>query len=482
MENLLFNLLQFRVKSEPYAIAIKAYGRDISFRQLLILVKKIAHLLRRAGIQPGQRVITSIANRQVEWLITLALLHEATISCSNHGYAPIDEALDFSWHITDDPQAQASPEIIKLDAAWLDAATKESADIEVRLYEPNSVLRLVLTSGTEGKSKAVGLTYSMMEGRYSLRCIMLKLGQELSMFPMSTIGGSDSAYHTLFSGNPFICWKDYSHIVELINSRGIGFLSASPAQIMGLINFIRDKKIDLQKLEYVLTGGAVSSPSLLAMIREFLANHFINYYGSTEAGGCALFIPSQKNMDFIPPGYSFPQVSIEIVNELSESLPHGAEGSVRIKTPFMAREYVNNPEASALVFRGGWFYPGDRGHLNSEGLLTLTGRDSELINRGGTKFDPVPIELFLIDFDGVKDAAVFSVENQPGSDEVATALVVDEDFDLKTLKQALIDRFGAIKAPSVFFRVNHILRNSMGKTLRSQMSAHLANVIAKKLD
>ena len=58
----------------------------------------------------------------------------------------------------------------------------------------------------------------------------------------------------------------------------------------------------------------------------------------------------------------------------------------------VANEYFNNHEATAVSFKEGWFYPGDRGRSNENGLLFLTGREREIINRGGVKIDPVNVD------------------------------------------------------------------------------------------
>ena len=61
-------------------------------------------------------------------------------------------------------------------------------------------------------------------------------------------------------------------------------------------------------------------------------------------------------------GFILPGVQVEIVN--------GDE--IRIKTPVMITEYVDNPSETAKHFRDGWFYPGDRGYLTKDNRLVIT--------------------------------------------------------------------------------------------------------------
>ena len=98
----------------------------------------------------------------------------------------------------------------------------------------------------------------------------------------------------------------------------------------------------------------------------------------------------------------------------------------------MACEYFKNPEATAKCFKDGWFYPGDRGRLNKNGLLFLTGRQSEIVAK--------------------------------------------EDFDIPALHSGLVKKFGA---PVCFVRVKQIPRNQMGKVVRGQLRGRLSAILAE---
>jgi len=140
----------------------------------------------------------------------------------------------------------------------------------------------------------------------------------------------------------------------------------------------------------------------------------------------------------------------------------------------MACEYFRDPEESRKFFRDGWFYPGDRGRLLADGLLVLSGRESELINCGGVKIDAALIDQSLLDHEGVIDAAAFGIEGKTGIQEVAAALVVADGFDFEALHAALLAKLGKVGAPQQFFRVKEIPRNEMGKVMRTQLASHVA--------
>jgi acyl-coenzyme A synthetase/AMP-(fatty) acid ligase len=180
-------------------------------------------------------------------------------------------------------------------------------------------------------------------------------------------------------------------------------------------------------------------------------------------------------------GYLYPDAAVEVVGESDESLPYGVEGLLRFKRPHMVNEYYNDPLLSAKYFRDGWFYSGDRGRLMNDGLLILTGRDSELINRGGIKIDPVSIDHYLVDYPGVEDAAAFGFINKIGVQDVAVAIVIADNFDIDTLKIKLHEKLGGARYPSYFIKVNKIPRNQMGKVMRGQLSKQFDQLVKSNM-
>ena len=120
-------------------------------------------------------------------------------------------------------------------------------------------------------------------------------------------------------------------------------------------------------------GGSVP-PELLEQVWARMCTGIFNDYGATEVGSVAS--SDLRDANDIPGrrGYVVAPNSVEIVDEDGIAKAAEMEGIVRLRTPYMAAGYVGQPEASALVFRDGWFYPGDYGYLTPQGLLVITGR------------------------------------------------------------------------------------------------------------
>lgn len=478
MSNLIDHLV-FRARLEPGAVAIQGIDRELTFGQLLYLVKIMANRLRQSGIEPGQVVITSIGDKYLDWIVTLALSHEAAISCSIQRYSPlVASKLDYSWVITDRAVDHFAPEkTILADNNWLNGLKNLPPDIEAIYHQSEAdINRIILTSGTTGDAKSIAISYSnvLQRAKNSLQ-YTCNVSSFISLFHISTGLGLNNAVISLIRGTPFYCSKSFNDAIDLINKYSIEGVHGSVIQIDHLINEAISSKKYPSSLKTVIYAGSAASPSFLKNVSATLTGNIYNDYGSTETAGLCTFKPNHQTDPAIC-GFPYPDVDIQVVGENHEPLSRGEEGLLRFKRAHMIDGYFNEPQSSTKFFRDGWFYPGDRGCFNKDGLLILTGRDSEVINLGGAKVDPVAIEHLLSDCHGIEDAAVFGLERERGVQQIAAAIVVADDFDMDSLKKLFAEKLPPLKRPACILRVKHIPRNQTGKVMRDRLSREFSSL------
>jgi len=118
-----------------------------------------------------------------------------------------------------------------------------------------------------------------------------------------------------------------------------------------------------------------------------------------------------------------PGVEVRVVDGDTQSLPPGSEGELLVRGPERMIGYLDPASNRAALDDDGWLRTGDVGTVSRAGLLTVTGRRKDIVNRGGEKFSARDIEDLLAAHPAVRQAAVVpSPDTRFG--EVPVAFVV----------------------------------------------------------
>lgn len=464
--------LRFRARAQPRSVAIQTLDGGFSYGGLWATVRAMAWKLRQWRALQERVVVTCLGDRQTEWVLTLALMHEGAITCSNHGYAPIPASLAPDLVITDRAEEiEGAGDTLVLDSAWLDDLPEPPADLQAAAYAGgDSIVRLVLSSGTTGESKAVGLSIDVTLSRcLGGTTVWQKSLSQLSMLGLSTGMMWVHLVRTLLGGGTFYDARGARNVIAAIRAHRIRYLTGSPAQLISLVDAVQEEGATLESLAMVLYMGADLSPGALQRIRRVLCANVACNYGSAEAGGVAQFLRHDTQAPPGAAGYVLPEVELQVVDESDVPVTPGDEGRIRLRSPCLSPGYYRDSGATRRSFRDGWFYPGDRALLLEDGMLVLAGRESERINLGGVKINPADVDRVLLDQPGVRDAAAFGYEDRRGADGLAAAVVADEGLDPASLRDAFVRLGRAELCPGVFVTCPSIPRNAMGKPERRRL-------------
>ena len=104
-------------------------------------------------------------------------------------------------------------------------------------------------------------------------------------------------------------------------------------------------------------------------------------------------------------GSPIPDHDLRVVDGAGLELPDRSEGSLQFRGPSATTGYYRNPEATKQLFDGDWVNTGDRAYL-SDGVLYITGREKDIIIRGGRNISPYELEEAVGDIPGVRRGCV----------------------------------------------------------------------------
>src|SRR5665213_17137 len=468
----------FQCSRQPPAAAICVPGPGIgliSYRRLAQFIHHITRRLQLLGLPRQSVVAISIQDVIFHVIVILALTRLGVITVSlreEDNSIPIKvDAL-----ITDKKSPFNDAErIIVVDLGWIEGDGSPLEPHLLPLSSDEELCRIILTSGTTSTPKAVAISHKLLINRMARHLSVFgnRLGNCSRIYsdvPISSSLGFQFLIYTLWrGGTAFFPGKDFGSTLPMFEQYEVQCLVGSPGGFENLLRWFDLVPAYQSNIEVVLCAGDVLSRTLSDRLRARIASHLVTFYGSTEASMSATahareIADAQRAVGFVTPG-----VIIQIVDPSGALLPANHEGYVRLKSDYAVDRYFGNPEESSKVFRNGWFYPGDLGRLNSDGLLVISGREQAVLNLGGDKISSEAIELILSQFNGVIEAAAFSAPNEYGNSEVWAAIVGHTPFNQQALKEYCAARIPRPFSPARIYFVDSLPHNEMGKVDRSRL-------------
>jgi acyl carrier protein len=124
-------------------------------------------------------------------------------------------------------------------------------------------------------------------------------------------------------------------------------------------------------------------------------------------------------------GRAIPDHDLRVVDGAGLELPDRSEGALQFRGPSATTGYYRNSQATKELFDGEWVNTGDRAYL-SDGMLYLTGREKDIIIRGGRNISPYELEEAVGDIPGVRRGCVAVFGSMDGASGTERIVVLAE--------------------------------------------------------
>jgi fatty-acyl-CoA synthase len=161
-----------------------------------------------------------------------------------------------------------------------------------------------------------------------------------------------------------------------------------------------------------------------------------------------------------------------------------SQGEVVVRSPWLTQGYLQDPQNSEQLWRGGYLHTGDIGVIDAEGYLKITDRLKDVIKTGGEWISSLELEDLILKHPAVAEAAVVGVPD-PKWGERPLALVVAksgqevEATAIRAWLQDFADR-GVISKwgiPDRVLLVDAIPKTSVGKLDKKVMRQQYAQTV-----
>jgi oxalate---CoA ligase len=150
------------------------------------------------------------------------------------------------------------------------------------------------------------------------------------------------------------------------------------------------------------------------------------------------------------------------------------EGEVLVRSPALMSGYLERPDLTASAFADGWLRTGDVGQIGKDGLLRLTGRLKDEINRAGIKVQPAEIDLLLEGHPDVAQACCFGLPDAVSGEMVAAAVIRRDGADVAgaALRTRCAGRIRREAVPETWFFPARLPVTERGKLNRDTVRRH----------
>jgi crotonobetaine/carnitine-CoA ligase len=422
---------------------------------------RLAFLLGKTGVAPGDRVATMLDNSVDAVCALLAIVKLGAVAVplntalrmeflrrpvTDSGaavfvidadyidrFAAIGEALPSSAVLVVRGEADASPLMAQGACIIpLSAAAAGSAAAQTDRSQPSDLAFLLYTSGTTGPAKGcmISQNYLCNLARMCIRSLAVRADDvfwtPLPVFHQNALTqvlaaatiGARIVLERRFSLSGFWPQIEAAH--------------ATVASILGSIIplvAVAEETDAARRCHGQLR--VVNGAPFPASLRETWRRRFgvgwagASGYGMTEAA-LVTSIEGPEELPEAASGRLNDQFEVQILDDAGAPAPIGVAGQLVCRprhSNIMFDGYWRAPEATAKVMRDGWFHTGDIGKLDDRGCLYFLGRKKEYLRRRGENVSLFELDAAVLRHPDLEDVASFAVPSALGEDDIKIAAV-----------------------------------------------------------
>lgn len=413
-----------------------------TYPQMLDRVYRFARLLRRLGLQPGDRVAVVAPNTSPMLEAHFAVPLAGGVLCTLNIRLMPDEIAYILGHcgakfVLYDSEFEGllsertgDPQLLRIGDGTLAAldferelAATSNDPFAPEVTDEDATIAINYTSGTTGRPKGVMFTSRGAYLNALAEVFHAGLRPEsvyLWTVPMFHCNGWCFTWAVTAAGATNVCLPrfDAGHVLQLIEDEGVTHLCAAPTVLIRIANHPGAKPF--ARPLHVTTAGAPPSPQTILQMEQLGAT-VTHVYGLTETYGpfsaCAwktdwdarephvrAKLKSRQGVPFVTVGVD----DLRVVDEELRDVPADGvtQGEIVMRGNNVMKGYFDDPEATAKAFRGGYFHSGDVAVMHPDGYIEIQDRAKDIIISGGENISTIQVEKVIMEHPAVLECAV----------------------------------------------------------------------------
>ncbi len=474
----------------PHNVAVQYYSKEITYKELIHHIDKVARALKAIGVEKGDRVTVCMPNTPEEVYMFYAINEVGAIAnmihplssekeieeyvnraeskvmlCIDIAYPKVENiikdtkleqvvvvsparSMDFLvraiYHLTKGRKnhIKHGQKIIPWDKFLLQS-TKFVGNPHARVDAEDPVV-ILYSGGTTGKPKGVLLTNlnfnaQALGAKYLVPELLKTRYSMLTFLPNFHAFGLGVCMHI-----PFYCGMRIVLIPQFnakkfksyIKKYRINILVGVPT-VFEYLTKIKFGPRELRNIKGVVSGGDIVSQSLKKQVNEFLKSHgshamLQNGYGLTEAAGGMVFSPASVAAGPDVIGYPLPDSEVLILGiKNHKPMPVGEDGEILVRGLTVMREYLNEPTETKRAFTTindkQYLKTGDIGYVDERGVVHFKGRIKRMIITNGYNVYPSNIEEVTLKSKYVSRCACLGIPDKLRGEIVKIFIILKPD-------------------------------------------------------
>ncbi|MBV8713867.1 MAG: long-chain fatty acid--CoA ligase [Chloroflexi bacterium] len=518
----------------PERVAIRFYGRSVTYRELDALANRFANALIGLGVRPGERVALLMPNcpqmvlayygglRAGAVMVPTSPLYvesEVEHQLADSGASVViclsalfGRVQSVRPHLPDLRQVIVTniKDFFPTRLRVLFSLTRERRDgHRARLprdgrtfwlktllaraggsdpgvtVSANDLALLQHTGGTTGVAKGAMLTHrNLVANTLQVRAWFGPLANPdgsdivLGVLPLFHIYAMTTIMNfSVYGGGTMVLQPRFvvDDVLKAIQRERAQLLPGVPTMYMAINNAKHLAHYNLRSLKGAISGAAPLPLDVQRRFEELTGARLIEGYGLTEASPVTHCVPLGRGHAPGSIGVPLPSTDAAVFDQETgtRQLPPGEVGELAVRGPQIMQGYWNRPEETAQVLRDGWLFTGDIAREDADGFFSIVDRKKDMIITGGMNVYPRDVEEPLYAHPKVREAVAVGVPDERWGEAVKVYIVL-RDGQTAT-EQEILDychsRMARYKVPKLVEFRKELPKSMVGKVLRRQLVA-----------
>lgn len=396
-------------------------------------------------------------DREIGYMVEMAESKMIVVPDSFRGfyYPAMIERLSHKWPSLEHIYVIGDevPNGMKSFSSLLEEPWEERMDASILdeiIHDPNDVTEIIFTSGTTGSPKGVMHTHNTLCVSTNYWIDHLHLTSDDVLFMASTFAhqtgfgygvrlpthfGGTGVYQDVWNPNEFIEW---------IEKEKITFTAGATPFLQDMIQMEGIKTYNLNSFRVFVALGAPIPRQLVKEAAEKVRFKILSGWGQTEDGLVTLTrledsAEKLTNTDGAP----FPEMELKVVNFEGKICAPNEEGDLLARGPALFVGYLKRIDDTIAEHKDGWFITGDRAIMDEEGYIRISGRNKDIIIRGGENIPVAYVENVLYEHPDISSVQVVAVPDVRLQEKACACISVrpgKSPITMESLKKFLYEK------------------------------------------